>query len=185
VGSHIVYYKGEDGGFPQVWAVVSLVNPSCLWFVLAPKMFQLCINHFVLVLCKLMWVSESCQFILGPSRSSSMPLYPSKVLQAKEHASIPYLFVVLCLGLTFESLKELGARQCFYISKRHQERMPFNPKKRNISLKINQNLPFNIWEFKMPRQHTFEPKAFGHFIACNPIPNHLWNLTNSLAQTLS
>jgi hypothetical protein len=25
---HKVYYKGEGGGFPQVWAVVSLVNPS-------------------------------------------------------------------------------------------------------------------------------------------------------------
>jgi hypothetical protein len=23
---HRVYYKGEGGGFPQVWAVVSLVN---------------------------------------------------------------------------------------------------------------------------------------------------------------
>jgi hypothetical protein len=26
VASRIVYYKGESGGFPQVWAVVSLVN---------------------------------------------------------------------------------------------------------------------------------------------------------------
>jgi hypothetical protein len=25
---HIVYYKGEGSGFPQVWAMVSLVNPS-------------------------------------------------------------------------------------------------------------------------------------------------------------
>jgi hypothetical protein len=25
---HKVYYKGEGGGFPQVWIVVSLVNPS-------------------------------------------------------------------------------------------------------------------------------------------------------------
>jgi hypothetical protein len=25
---HRVYYKGEGGGFPQVWAVVSLVSPS-------------------------------------------------------------------------------------------------------------------------------------------------------------
>jgi hypothetical protein len=25
---HKVYYKGEGGGFPQVWAVVSLVSPS-------------------------------------------------------------------------------------------------------------------------------------------------------------
>jgi hypothetical protein len=27
---HKVYYKGEGGGFPQVRAVVSLVNPSLL-----------------------------------------------------------------------------------------------------------------------------------------------------------
>jgi hypothetical protein len=32
-----VYYKGEGGGFPQVWAMVNLVSPSCLWFILAPK----------------------------------------------------------------------------------------------------------------------------------------------------
>jgi hypothetical protein len=37
VGSHIVYYKGEGGGFPQVWAMVSLVSPSWPWLVLAPK----------------------------------------------------------------------------------------------------------------------------------------------------
>jgi hypothetical protein len=27
---HIIYYKGEGGGFPQVRAVVSFVNPSLL-----------------------------------------------------------------------------------------------------------------------------------------------------------
>ncbi len=32
-----IYYKGEGGGFPQVWAVVSLVCPCCSWFVLAPR----------------------------------------------------------------------------------------------------------------------------------------------------
>jgi hypothetical protein len=32
-----VYYKGEGGGFPQVWAVVNLVCSCCLWLVLAPK----------------------------------------------------------------------------------------------------------------------------------------------------
>jgi len=39
VERHKVYYKGEGGGFPQVWAVVSLVSPSCSWFNLAPKVF--------------------------------------------------------------------------------------------------------------------------------------------------
>jgi len=55
VERHRVYYKGEGGGFPQVRAVmslVSLVSPSCPWFVLAPKVLQLCTNHLMLVLCR-------------------------------------------------------------------------------------------------------------------------------------
>jgi hypothetical protein len=28
VAKHKVYYKGEGGGFPQVWVVVSLVSPN-------------------------------------------------------------------------------------------------------------------------------------------------------------
>jgi len=28
VERHRVYYKGEGGGFPQIWAMVSLVSPS-------------------------------------------------------------------------------------------------------------------------------------------------------------
>jgi hypothetical protein len=47
-----VYYKGEGGGFPQVWAMVSLVCPCCPWFVLAPRVLQLCTNHFVWVVCR-------------------------------------------------------------------------------------------------------------------------------------
>jgi hypothetical protein len=48
-----VYYKGEGGGFPQVWAMVSLVNLSCSWLVpTPPKVLQLCTNHLVLVLCR-------------------------------------------------------------------------------------------------------------------------------------
>jgi hypothetical protein len=49
---HRIYYKGEGGGFSQVWAVVSLVSPSCPWLILAPKVLQLCTNHLVLVLCR-------------------------------------------------------------------------------------------------------------------------------------
>jgi hypothetical protein len=47
-----VYYKGEGGGFPQVRAVVSLVCPCCPWLVLAPKVPQLCTNHFVWLVCR-------------------------------------------------------------------------------------------------------------------------------------
>jgi hypothetical protein len=47
-----IYYKGEGGGFPQVQDVVSLVCLCCLWFVLARRVFQLCTNHFVWVVCR-------------------------------------------------------------------------------------------------------------------------------------
>jgi hypothetical protein len=30
VARHIIYYKGEGDGFPQVWAMVSLVSPCLL-----------------------------------------------------------------------------------------------------------------------------------------------------------
>jgi hypothetical protein len=103
-----VYYKGEGGGFPQIWVVVSLMCSCCPWLILAPKVLQLCTNHLVLVLCRSMWVGEACQLFLVPSRSSSTPLYPSKVLWVREHAPTLYSSAVFCLGLTFESLKELG-----------------------------------------------------------------------------
>jgi hypothetical protein len=86
-----VYYKGEGVGFPQVQAVVSLVCMSCPWLVLAPKVLQLCTNHFVLVLCRSVWVSEVCHFFLVSSRSSSTPLHPSIVLWTKERAPTPCL----------------------------------------------------------------------------------------------
>ncbi len=94
---HKVYYKGEGGGFPQVQAMVNLVSPSSPWLVLAPKVLKLCTNHLVLVLCRFVWVVEACQFFLIPSRSSNTPLYPSKVLWAKERAPIPYSFAVFSL----------------------------------------------------------------------------------------
>jgi hypothetical protein len=86
-----VYYKGEGGGFPQVRAVVSQVSPCCLWLVLAPKMFQLCTNHFVWVVCRPVWVSKACQLFLIPYRSSNTPLYPSKCC---ELGSVPRLFLL-------------------------------------------------------------------------------------------
>jgi hypothetical protein len=105
-----VYYKGEGGGFPQVRAVVSLVCPCCLWLVLAPRVFQLCTNHFVWVVCKPVWVTKACQLFLVPSQSFNPPLYPSK---GCELGSVLRLLLFRCflLGLTFEPFEELGVRQ--------------------------------------------------------------------------
>ncbi len=143
VERHIIYYKGEGGGLPQVQTVVSLVSLSCSWLVLTPKVFQLCTNHLVLVLCRPIWVSEACQFVLVPSRSSNTPLYPSKVLQAREHPPTPCSSVVFCLGLTFESFKELGARHW----------TPLNLKMLNFLLKKDSTTKKSYWNW-----------ANGHFI---------------------
>jgi hypothetical protein len=105
------YYKGEVDGFPQIRVVVSLMCPNFPWFVLASKVLQLRINHFVLVLCRSMWVNEACHFFLVPSWNSSTPLYPSIMLWARECALTPCPSAAFSLGLTFESIKELGARQ--------------------------------------------------------------------------
>ncbi len=103
-----VYYKGEGGGFPQVWAVVSLVCPCCPWLVLAPKVLQLCTNHLVWVVCRPMWVSEACQFFLVPSWSCNTPLYPSKCC---ELGSVPRLFPLplFCTSTHFWILQGVGS----------------------------------------------------------------------------
>jgi hypothetical protein len=41
MGKHKVYHKGEGGGFPQVWAVVSLVNLSLLVTYFITKSVQI------------------------------------------------------------------------------------------------------------------------------------------------
>jgi hypothetical protein len=104
-----LYHKGEGGGFPQVRAVVSLVCPCCPWLVLAPRVLQLCTNHFVWVVCKPVWVTKACQLFLVPSWSSNPPLYPSK---GCELGSVLRLLLFRCflLGFTFEPFEELGVR---------------------------------------------------------------------------
>ncbi len=48
MAKHKVYYKGEGGGFPQVWAMVSLVNPCLLVTRPCTEVLQLRINQLVI-----------------------------------------------------------------------------------------------------------------------------------------
>ncbi len=47
VAKHRVYYKGEGGGFPQVWALVSLVSPWLFVVRSCTKVLQLSTNQLV------------------------------------------------------------------------------------------------------------------------------------------
>jgi hypothetical protein len=85
-----IYYKGKLVASPKSgpwWVLYVRVVRG----VLAPKVLQLCINHFVLILCRSVWVIEACQFFLVPSWSSNTPLYPFIVLQSREW---PWLLVL-------------------------------------------------------------------------------------------
>jgi len=62
MAKHIVYYKGEGGGFPRVRAVVSLVSPCLPMARPCTKVFQLCTNQLVVwfvQVCVSNWVA--CQ----------------------------------------------------------------------------------------------------------------------------
>jgi hypothetical protein len=83
----------------------------CLWLILTPKVLQLCINHLVFGFVHAHVSSWCFSFFLVPSWSSSTPLYPSKVLRAKEHAATPCFFVIFNLDSQLSPLKSLGACQ--------------------------------------------------------------------------
>jgi hypothetical protein len=113
VERHIVYYKGEGGSFPQVRAVVSLVSP--ILPVVRPNTKSAPVMHWptcCLVLCKSVWVNKCLSFFLVLSQSSSMPLYPPKVLWAKECAPTLDFFIVFTLDSHLSLSKSLRARHC-------------------------------------------------------------------------
>jgi hypothetical protein len=111
VERHKVYYKGEGGGFPQVWAVVSFVSSSLL--VVHPNTINAPTMHeptCCLVLCKSMWVIKCLSIFLVPSWSSNMPLYlQSAACQgAREHVPTPYSSVVFTLDSHLSLSRSLG-----------------------------------------------------------------------------
>jgi len=62
------------------------------------------------MLCRSEWVIKCLSFVLVPSRSSSTPLYPPKVLRARERASIRCFSTVFNLDSHLSPLKNLGVR---------------------------------------------------------------------------
>ncbi len=106
---HREYYKGEGGGFPQVWAMVSLVSPS---FVRGSSVHQKCFNYtltnLLLSLCRSMWIIDV--LVIHPNCHPGAISCPSilKVLRARERTLTFYLFIVFTFGFAIESIKEFG-----------------------------------------------------------------------------
>jgi len=100
--NHKEYYKGEGGGFPQVWAVVSLVN-LCM-FVIHPctKNSPTTLTNLLFSLCKYVWIIDPLVICLSLHRAPTHPFTP-KVLQVKEYTPTPFFSIVFNFEFTFES----------------------------------------------------------------------------------
>jgi hypothetical protein len=110
-----IYYMGEGGGFPEsgswrVWWVRWVRGRS--WLVLALKVLQPCVNQLTCWFCVGLLDWMSClTLVLVPSRSSSTPLYPFKVLRAGNGPQVPNLSIVSILGLSLSLPRDLGTHQ--------------------------------------------------------------------------
>jgi len=87
----------------------------CLWFLLAPKVFQLCLNHLVFGFVQVHVSSWCLSLFLVPSRNSSMPLYPPQNATSQGACPIPCIFVVFTSDLYLSLSRNLGAHHmCRY-----------------------------------------------------------------------
>ncbi len=89
---------------PKSGAVVNLLNPSCPWLVLAPKVFQLCIHHLMFGFVQTR-VSSWCLSLFLVSSKAPTPPPPQSV--ASQGTCLDSLFFhYFQFKLTFESIKE-------------------------------------------------------------------------------
>ncbi len=86
----------------------------CLWFVHAPKVFQLCTNQLVV------WFVQGCMnnwphyhLSLSPSWNSNTP----KMLWTKKRTPTPFSFIIVIFELAFESFKEFGGASLYIWTK--------------------------------------------------------------------
>jgi hypothetical protein len=77
MANHRVYYKGEGGGFPQVWVVVNFVSLSLpVTHLSTKKCYSYALTNLWFGLCRSVWVIDRLSFFLVSSRRSNTPLYP-------------------------------------------------------------------------------------------------------------
>jgi hypothetical protein len=111
VGNHRVYYKGGRWWLPSSPGCGESCESELLVVHLNTKSASIMHSPTCcLVLCRSVWVNKCLSIFLVPSRSFSTPLYPSKVLQAREHAPTPNSSVVFSLNSHLNLPRSLGTR---------------------------------------------------------------------------
>jgi hypothetical protein len=107
VARHKIYYKGKVGGFPQVWAMVSLVS-LCLPVVHScTKVYKYALINLLFGLCRSMWVSELLVNLPSPILEFQHAFLPLSVTSQGTRFN-SFSFHCFTFGFAVESIKELG-----------------------------------------------------------------------------
>jgi len=112
VAKHKEYYKGEGGGFPQVWAVVSLVSFvfACDWSV-HQKCSNYALTNLLFSLCKSTWIIDLLVTHSSPHLGALAHPSTPGMLWTKERAPTLYPFVVFTLDSHLNLSRSLGVCQ--------------------------------------------------------------------------
>jgi len=108
VARHIEYYKGEGGGFPQVWAMVSLMSPFGHGSFMHQKCFNYALTNLLFGLCMFVWIIDLLISLLSPHPKARAHPFTPKCYELK---SVPQLLILLLFslfGFTIVSIKEFG-----------------------------------------------------------------------------
>ncbi len=117
---HIVYYKGEGGGFPPDLGRDESCEFACArGSSVHQKCFNYTLNNLLFGLCRSMWVIHLLVNLPSPHPGTLECPSTFKVLWANKRTPTHYPSVVFTFGLTIESIKELGGASWNVIPRLH------------------------------------------------------------------
>jgi hypothetical protein len=78
----------KSGPWWVLWVYV------CMWFICAPKVFELCTSQLLFGLCRSLWIIELLVNLPNPHLGALAHSFTPKVLQVKECATTPTLLLL-------------------------------------------------------------------------------------------
>jgi hypothetical protein len=109
VAKHIVYYKGEGGGFPSsLGCGESCESMFARGLSVHQRCFSCTLTNLLFGLCRSVWVIDLLINLPNPHPEALAHPSTPEMLWTRERAPTPSLSIVFIFGLIVESIKELG-----------------------------------------------------------------------------
>jgi hypothetical protein len=92
MASHREYYKKEGGGFPEVWAMMSLVSQYALGSYVHQKCYDYALINLLFGLCKSLCIIDPLVICINPqSEALGCPSYPLKCCKLRNVPQLLFL----------------------------------------------------------------------------------------------